>query len=128
MAVLVLDAGVLIAHERGDRAPAVWLDRAAREGVDIAVAAPTIAEVWRDGSRQARLARLLNVCRIIDCDRQLARSGGEIMAQASSREALDAIVVAAAVTVGGAILTDDLSDLRPLGAAAGIRIVPLRQA
>ena len=127
MAILVLDAGVLIAHERGDRSPAAWLDRAAREGVDIAVAAPTIAEVWRDGSRQARLARLLNVCRIIDCDRQLARSGGEIMAQASSRETLDAIVVAADALVGGAVLTDDLSDLRPLGAAAGVRIVPLRQ-
>jgi predicted nucleic acid-binding protein len=128
MAILVLDAGVLIAHERGDRSPAAWLDRAAREGVDVAVAAPTIAEVWRDGSRQARLARLLNVCRMIDCDRQLARSGGEIMARANSRETLDAIVVAAAVVVGGAVLTDDLSDLRPLAAAAGVRIVPLRQA
>ena len=128
MAILVLDAGVLIAHERGDRSPAAWLDRAAREGVDIAVAAPTIAEVWRDGSRQARLARLLNVCRIIDCDRQLARSGGEIMARARSRETLDAIVVAAAVLVGGAVLTDDLSHLRPLGTAAGIRIVALHHA
>lgn len=128
MAVLVLDAGVLIAHERGDRSPAAWLDRAAREGVDIAVAAPTITEVWRDGSRQARLARLLNVCRIIDCDQSLARSSGEIMARASSRETLDAIVVAAAAIVGGAVLTDDLSDLRPLGTAAGVRIVPLRQA
>jgi hypothetical protein len=29
------------------------------------------------------------------------------------RETLDAIVVAAAVTVGGAVRTDDLSDLRP---------------
>jgi hypothetical protein len=43
-------------------------------------------------------------------------------------ETLDAIVVAAAAIVGGAVLTDDLSDLRPLGAAAGVRIVPLRQA
>ena len=98
------------------------------EGVDIAVAAPTIAEVWRDGARQARLARLLNVCRIIDCDRQLARSGGEIMARANSRDPLDAIVVAAAVTVGGAVLTDDLSDFGALGAVAGVRIVPLRRA
>lgn len=127
MAILVLDAGVLIAHERGDRSPAAWLERAAYEGVDIAVAAPTIAEVWRDGPRQARLARLLNVCRIVDCDRQLARSGGETLAKARSRETLDAIVVAAAAIVGGAVLTDDLSDLRPLGAAAGVRIVPLRQ-
>jgi predicted nucleic acid-binding protein len=44
VAILVLDAGVLIAHERGDRTAAAWLARAAREGVDLAVAAPTIAE------------------------------------------------------------------------------------
>ena len=125
MAVLVLDAGVLIAHERGDRTPAAWLERAAQEGVDIAVAAPTITEVWRDGSRQARLARLLNVCRIIDCDRRLARAAGEIMARANSRESLDAIVVAAAAVVGGAVLTDDLADFRPLGTAAGVRVVAL---
>ena len=127
MAVLVLDAGVLIAHERGDRSPVAWLARAAREGIDVAVAAPTIAEVWRGGSRQARLARLLNVCLIIDCDRDLARTGGEIMARADSGETLDAIVIAAAARVGGAVLTDDLSDLRPLGAAAGVRVVPLRE-
>jgi hypothetical protein len=41
------------------------------------------------------------VCRIIDSDRQLARSGGEIMARAPSCETLDAIVVAAAAIVGG---------------------------
>jgi hypothetical protein len=50
------------------------------------------------------------------------------MAKANSRETLDAIVVAAAAIVGGAVLTGDVSDLRPLGAAAGVRIVPLRQA
>ena len=50
------------------------------------------------------------------------------MAQANSRETLDATVVAAAATVGGAVLTDDLSDLRPLGAAARVRVLPLRDA
>jgi hypothetical protein len=32
------------------------------------------------------------------------------------------------VKLGGAVLTDDLSDLTPLGAAAGVRIMPLRHA
>lgn len=126
MAVLLLDAGVLIAHERGDRSPAAWLERAARENVDVAVAAPTIAEVWRDGARQARLARLLNACRIVDCGPGLARAGGEVLAGARSHATLDAIVVAAAARVRGVVLTDDLADMRPLGAAAGVRVVPLR--
>ncbi len=50
------------------------------------------------------------------------------MAQANSRETLAAIVVAAAATVGGTVLTDDLPHLRPLGAAAGVRVLPLRDA
>lgn len=66
------------------------------------------------------------MCRIIDCDRHLARAAGEIMARANSLETLDAIVVAAAVTAGAAVLTDDLADVRPLGAAAGVRVVALR--
>jgi len=53
---------------------------------------------------------------------------GEILTQANSRETLDAIVVVVAATVGGAVLTDDLSDLRPLGAAAGVRVLALRHA
>jgi hypothetical protein len=44
VALLVLDAGVLIAHARGDRAAAAWLTRAADDGVDLAVATPTITE------------------------------------------------------------------------------------
>ncbi|MBA2347108.1 MAG: PIN domain-containing protein [Solirubrobacterales bacterium] len=128
MAVLVLDAGVLIAHERGDRAPAAWLDRAAREGVDIAIAAPTITEVWRGGPRQTRMARLLNASRVVPCDRELGRAGGELLASAGSRATLDAIVVATAGRLGGAVVTDDMGDLIPLGAAAGVRILPLRGA
>lgn len=126
MAVLVLDAGVLIAHERGDRTAAAWLARAAREGVDLAVGAPTIAEAWRVGRRQVRLARLLDCCRVVDCDRGLAGAAGELLARAGSSNTLDALLVASAQRLGGVVLTDDADDVRPLAEAARVGIATLR--
>ena len=125
MAVLVLDAGVLIAHERRDRTAEAWLQRAATEAVELIVAAPTIAEAWRDGTRQARIGRLLSACRIVACDGALARHAGELLAQTRSRSTLDAIVIATTHRFSGAALTDDLDDLRSLAAAAGVAVVSL---
>ncbi len=125
MAILVLDAGVLIAHDRGDRAAAAWLDRAARERVDLAIAAPTIAEAWRAGGRQARLARLLGSCQIVDCSSALAQSAGELLRRARSANTLDALLVASAARLGGAILTDDVEDIRPLAELAGVTVATL---
>jgi predicted nucleic acid-binding protein len=65
------------------------------------------------------------VCRIIDCDRQLARSVGEIMARRTRTKRSNAIVVAAAALVAGAVLTDDLADLRPPRGRCR-SVVPLR--
>ncbi|MDQ6775732.1 MAG: PIN domain-containing protein [Actinomycetota bacterium] len=125
MALLVLDAEVLIAHERGDRTAGAWLARAATEGVDLAVAAPTIAEAWRDGARQARLARLLASCRILDCDRQLADRAGELLARVGSLNTLDALLVASAQRHVGVLLTDDVRDVRPLAEAANVKVARL---
>lgn len=125
MAVLVLDAGVLIAHERRDPSAAAWLERAAGEENDVAVSAPTISELWRDGARQARIARFLTACRIVGCDEQLARTAGELLREVGSDSTLDAIVIATARRLSGAVLTDDLDDLGPLGSAAGVPVLSL---
>ena len=125
MAVLVLDAGVLIAHERRDRTAEAWLARAAAEAVELVVAAPTITEAWRDGPGQARIARLLRACRVVACGEDLARLAGELLGKIGSRSALDAIVVATAQAMSGAVLTDDLDDLRPLASAAAVPVVSL---
>lgn len=125
MAVLVLDAGVLIAHERHDRRAAAWLERAVDEGIDTVVAAPTVSEAWRDGTRQARISRLLDACRVVACDQPLARRAGELLSRAGSHATLDAIVIATAQRLAGAVLTDDLDDLAPLGSAAGVAVVSL---
>lgn len=126
MALLVLDAGVLIAHERCDEFAAAWLQRASLQRVDIAVVVTTIAETWRDGARQARLARLLGTCRIIDCDRSLAAAAGALLAATGSANTLDALVVAAGQRYQGVVVTDDVDDMTPLADAARVRVAALR--
>ncbi|MDP9429010.1 MAG: PIN domain nuclease, partial [Actinomycetota bacterium] len=59
MAGLTLDAGGLIALERGDRRMAVLLTRAAETAARITVPASALAQVVRRPERQVRLARLV---------------------------------------------------------------------
>src|SRR5512139_3185766 len=59
MAGLTLDAGALIALERNDRRIVALLARARHHGWALVVPEGVVGQVWRDGKRQARLARLL---------------------------------------------------------------------
>ena len=60
MSALVLDAGALIAIDRGDRAVLARIVKADKVGDPVRTNAMAIAQVWRDGKgRQARLARIL---------------------------------------------------------------------
>ena len=56
---LTLDAGALIAFERNDRTVVGIVAHAWRHNVRLAAPAGVVGQVWRDGSRQVRLARLL---------------------------------------------------------------------
>ncbi len=55
-----MDAGALIAVERGDRRLQVLLDETERARLPIVVPVAPLAQVWRDGARQVALARFLN--------------------------------------------------------------------
>ena len=54
-----LDSGALIAFERGDRSVLALIVVARQEHAKLVVPAGVVAQVWRDGRKQARLARLL---------------------------------------------------------------------
>ena len=56
---VVLDAGALIAFERNDRKVRTLIELAVTHGRTLHVPAGVVAQVWRDGARQARLSRLL---------------------------------------------------------------------
>ena len=80
MAGLTLDAGAFIAFERSDRHVVALIARSLEHGYSLAVPAGVVGQVWRDGRRQARLARFLGSDRIEieTLDDQRARQAGQL--------------------------------------------------
>jgi hypothetical protein len=64
VAGLTLDAGALIAYERGDRRIRRLLKIAFGRGVTPTIPAVVLAEVWRGDRKDARVAQLLKSCEV----------------------------------------------------------------
>lgn len=109
-----LDAGALIAFERADRRMVTLAARALERGDRFAVPAGVVAQVWRDGARQARLVRLLAspVVEIVALDDPVARAVGQLCGVTGTTDVVDASVVLCARQHGHAVLTSDVDDLR----------------
>jgi hypothetical protein len=122
---IVLDAGALIALDRGDKRMIALLHRALTQGRVFRVPAGVVGQAWRDGRIQATLARFLRSkeVEIIALDGQLARSCGELCGAADSSDIIDASVVILARERRDPIVTSDPNDLRRLDPAA--QIIPV---
>jgi hypothetical protein len=116
MSGLTLDAGALIAFERNDRTVVAIIARARELNLRLAAPAGVVGQVWRDGSRQVRLARLLGseLVEIEPLDDRRARAAGQLCGVAATADVIDASVVLCARARGHAVLTSDLDDLRRL--------------
>lgn len=119
MSGLTFDAGALIAFERNERAVVAIVARARQREVAIAVPAGVVGQVWRDGTRQARLARLLgsDLIEVEPLDDARARAAGQLCGVAGTSDVIDASVVLCARARGHGVLTSDSDDLRRLDAA-----------
>jgi hypothetical protein len=119
---LVLDAGALIALDRGDKRMIALLHRALAQGRVFRVPAGVVGQAWRDGRVQVTLARFLRSeeVEIIPLDEQLARSCGELCGATNSPDIIDASVVILARKRRDTIVTSDPNDLRRLDPAAPI--------
>jgi PIN domain nuclease of toxin-antitoxin system len=119
---LVLDAGALLAVERGDREIAALLKRELLAGRVPLTHGGVVAQVWRGGSgRQARLARLLPGVDVTPLDDALGRRAGVLLGRARGTDAVDAAVIAIAAD-GDIVLTSDPDHLRALAEAAAVHI------
>lgn len=107
---LVLDAGALLAYERGDRTVRAFLVRAHTVGRDVRTTAGVVAQVWRDGARQVPLVRLLKGVDEVALDQAAARRIGRLLAATGVADVIDGSVIDAAVE-GDEILTSDPDDL-----------------
>jgi hypothetical protein len=113
---VTLDAGALIALEKGDATMARIVALAWEREAVVAVPATVLAQVWRDGARQARLGRLLSspFCEVVPMNRLLAQKTGALCGHTGTADVVDASVVVVAKERGHRIVTTDPDDLHRL--------------
>jgi len=110
---LTLDAGALIALDREQRATSLLLRDALREKVPVTIPAGVLGQAWRDGKRQARLAKLLRAqgVEIEPLDERRARAAGQLCGIRGTSDIIDASVVLCAKRRGQRIVTSDAADM-----------------
>jgi predicted nucleic acid-binding protein len=115
---VVLDAGALVAFERNDRRIRRLVELAAERGQALHVPAAVVGQVWRDGSRQVRLARLLNtgLLHVRDLDLHESRAAGALCGVTETADVIDASVALLARRHDAVVVTSDPDDMRRLDA------------
>jgi hypothetical protein len=114
---LTLDAGALIALERGEQRMMALLERTlAVSGAVVHVPAGVVAQVFREGSSQVYLRRLMKKpqTKIVPLDEQTAYVVGMLLGLRRSSDVVDASVVICARRNDQPVVTGDPEDLRRL--------------
>ena len=111
-----MDTGALIAFDRGHRATSLLIWDALRKKISMTIPAGVVGQAWRDGRKQARLARLLRArgVEIEPLDGQRAREAGQLCGFRGTSDIIDASVVLCAKRRAQRILTSDAADMRRL--------------
>lgn len=119
---LTLDAGALIAVERGDRVTVEMIRRTVGAGRPVDIVPGVLAQVWRGGARQDRLARLLAVpgITVVGLSPSVAKLVGELIGITGHADATDVHVALHARQRGHAVVTSDPEDIRAVDPALHI--------
>jgi hypothetical protein len=119
---LTLDAGALIALDRGDRRMIALLRQAIAEGRSFHVPAGVVGQAWRDGRRQVVLSRFLRgkEVSVVPLGERLSRAAGELCGATATSDVIDASVVLVAREHHDTIITGEPFDLRRLDPSAVI--------
>jgi hypothetical protein len=122
MGGVTYDTGALVAAERNSRQ--LWALHAGylAEEVIPTVPAAVLAEAWRGGSRQASLSRLLRMCDTEPMSEELARNVGVLAGRSDHDDVVDVSVVEGAVRRGDAVVTSNMTHIRKVADAAGVRL------
>lgn len=116
---IVLDAGALVAVERGDRTMIALIKGERDEARAPVTHGGVIGQAWRGGrGRQAELARALRGVDVRALDDDLGRRAGVLLGAAGLSDVIDAALVLIADD-GDEIFTADPADLGDLARAAG---------
>jgi hypothetical protein len=115
----VLDTGAFIAIEKRDRRVGAMLRVLQQARVPVWTSSAAIAQVWRDGRKQAQLARVLAGVGVRAFAPVEDRRTGELLGRARTEDVVDGHV-AMVVEDGDQILTADRRDLEHLLEVRGI--------
>ena len=118
---MILDAGLLIAVDRGEVTARSFLAATLQEGAVLHTTAPVVAQVWRDGSRQARLAKFLATVEVHDFTLADAPIVGELLRRSQTSDVVDTHLMALALRLLDSILTTDTPDFSALTSHLGPR-------
>lgn len=110
---IVLDAGALIAIDHRDRTVGALLRVAQQHRFVVRSSAGVVAQVWRDGARQANLSRVLSGVDVVALDLPAAKRVGVALGVVDRSDVVDGHV-AHLVEPGDQLLTSDPGDMRDL--------------
>lgn len=105
-----LDAGALIAYERGEGWIRRLLARALAKDVAVVIPATALAEAWRD-RRSWVMTRLVDGATVEPLTEELAKRAGELIARVDGATTIDATVAVSAAQRGDTVITSDPIDL-----------------
>ncbi len=110
----VLDSGALIGLERGDERSRGLIRTFRERGSLLIVPAPVLAQVWRDGARQARIAKLIRAPgTVVDAlDEYGAKAVGVVLGRSGTSDVVDGSVVVAARRHRAVAVTGNAADLQ----------------
>lgn len=121
----VYDAGALMAIESDDRRMWAIHRTALAQNREIVVPAIVVGQAWRDGRRQARLARLLRTCQVEPIELETAKAAGVLCGQAGSSDVVGATVMVTALAHRANIVTSDHKDMTELAKACRAQPIPV---
>jgi len=122
MTALVLDAGALIAVDRGDPVMYKKIRDAMRVGTPVRTNPNAVAQVWRNGAKQSRLARLLRDIKVEPITREDGYRAGGLLGATRTKDVVDA-TVALLAKAKDLLYTSDPGDLQKLCTATGFKAV-----
>jgi hypothetical protein len=113
---VILDAGAFVAIDRDDRALAAMLHRLQQRKIPLLTSGAVVGQVYRNGSRQANLARTLAGVTVLPIDRAVGKQIGMLLGRAQAADVVDGHV-ALLTSNGDRVLTSDRRDIEILLAA-----------
>lgn len=116
---VLLDAGAFVATERRDRRLGAMLRVLQQRQIPLRTSAAVVAQVWRDGRKQARIAQVLAGVSVAALAPDSDRRTGELLGRARTADVIDAHL-ALEVEDEDRVLTSDPDDLAHLLETRGV--------